>query len=223
MSALVYSGVAVGNPAVVRDFSLVLEAGDTVVLSGGVGKFSLLKLALGLGQMGAGSVRTLGQDPFALSATELGLLRARCALVPHTGALISNLSVAANGTLPLQYHGLCSDREAEERVVQALVSLEIDHLAGLRPASLTYAEQRLAALARAVATRPDILLIQDPFEGLEESMRPRVDAQLRQLATAGCASLIATPVLSLDTAYDGRLAPGPHRRVLRLQAEVPSS
>lgn len=218
MSALALEGVHAGTPTVLEDFSLRVDPAQIVVLSGGIGKFLVFRMALGMLAPSSGSIRTLGLDPGRLGRLELAELRARCALVPHSGALVSNLSVRDNVALPLRYHDRAPAGGVARAVEEALGALDLAHFAELRPAALTYPERRLAGLARARASRPELLLLQDPYEGLELSLRERVSALLEAMVADGCAILITTPVIELDRTHDGRLAARPGLRVVRHQA-----
>ena len=202
MTALQYSEVtAGGEPPVLRDFSLAIEAGQTVVLSGSEdsGKFLLFQLALGMASPLSGEVRTLGAVPDAIDVDALRLLRARCGLVPHQGALVSNLSVFDNVALPLRYHGGLTDAELRERTVEALSLFGLQDHQSDRPSLLGEIQQRQVAMARVRAMRPSLVLVQDPFEGMDEIRCDQTCVWHEDLADSGAAVMITTNISRLGT------------------------
>jgi len=220
VKALQYTEVtAGGEPPVLQDFSLAIEVGHTVVLSGSEdsGKFLLFQLALGMVSPQRGEVRTLGVVPDAIDLDALRLLRARCGLVPHHGALVSNLSVYDNVALPLRYHGGLTEAELSERAIEALSLFGLqDHLSD-RPAGLGEVQQRQVAMARVRAMRPEIVLVQDPFEGMDEIRCNQTCLWHEDLADNGAAVMITTNITRLGTTYDGRLLRLVRSRVVQHQ------
>ncbi len=213
MSALVLDGVRYGRA--LADYHLRVAPGETVVLSGGAGTFDVFRLALGLVRPDAGRVTTLGVDPSALGRGELARLRARCAVVPHVGALLSNSSIRVNVGLPLRYHRLCDRAEVDGRVRAALERVGLEAHADRRPAELSGQERRLAALARAWACAPELVLLRDPYEGMAEDQCARTEAVLAAFAERGAAVVITTGLTALRTAYGGRLSERAGARVVR--------
>ena len=187
--------------------NLVVQPGECAVVAGnGRGKFRLLQLLLGQAKRQFGRLEVLGQDPSALSRRQLNRLRTQCVLAPHNGAVVANMSIWDNVALPLRYHGLCPESEARDRVDAALSALELAAIGSQRPAVLVPEQQRLVSIARLVAQRLHVMLVQDPYEGLDEGMADRVHAQLTERVQAWAACLLTTQVSGVDRAYDGRIA-----------------
>lgn len=222
MNALVYRSVRLVDRADAVALSFEIAPGETVVLPGGVARYQALAAALGLARPVSGEIRTLGLDPFRLDAMALRALRGRCAMVPHSGLLVANADVRTNVALPLLYHESTRDPGVAARVAArvdaVLAELGLLAKAQSRPASLGYPEQRLVALARARASRAEVLLAQDPYEGLDEPMSRRVEVLLDALAADGCATLITTSATRVDTIHGSRLARRVGRRVVDLSA-----
>lgn len=222
MSALRYEAVRLVAGADAVALSFEVAPGETVVLPGGLARYQALAAALGLARPASGEVRTLGLDPFALDPGALRALRGRCAMVPHSGLLVANADVRTNVALPLLYHEPTRDPGVAARVAAradaALAELGLLSIATARPAAVSYPLQRLVAFARARAARVEVLLAQDPYEGLDEPMAARVEAALDALAADGCAALITTSVVRAEASYGGRLGPRPGRRVVDLAA-----
>lgn len=153
----------------VEDFSLTVHKGEAVALVGSnrSGKGLAMKLCAGLGEPSAGSVRLLGVDPAAASDEELLQLRRRVGVVFAKPALISNMSVYDNVALPLRYHTTLPETTIRGKAMACLaecgVELFHDHL----PGGLAMGDARLAALARALVTEPDILFVDEVLFGLD--------------------------------------------------------
>ena len=158
-----------GVLAHIEEFSLTVHRGEAVALVGSnrSGKGLALKLCAGLGAPSSGSVRVLGVDPAAASEEEVLHLRQRVGFVFVKPALLSNMSVYNNVALPLRYHAVLPEAAIHDRVMACLaecgVALFHDHM----PDGLTMGHARLAALARALVTEPDILFVDEVLFGLD--------------------------------------------------------
>ena len=205
--ALLCEGLHAGNPPVWVDLNLRLERGQALVVAGGGrGKFMLFQIVLGQVPYSRGTLRTLGQDPQALSHHERLRLRSRCMLAPHNGALIANLSIADNVALPLRYHGLCPEEEVSQRVAEALDASGMGAYAQQRPATLSPEQRRIVGVARVAAVRPELILVQDPDEGLDDAAATRVHHLLQGCLNEGSSALLTTQLTRVEHAYDGRLS-----------------
>ncbi len=160
-----------GTPSL-RGVDLVVEPGEIVCLLGrsGCGKSTLLRVAAGLERQASGRVLINEREvagPAAFLSPEkrgVGLMFQDYALFPH-------LTVLANVMFGLRALGR-ADAEREARRILARVGLERhaeDH-----PHSLSGGEQQRAALARAIAPRPAVLLMDEPFSGLDRRLRESV-------------------------------------------------
>ncbi len=187
--------------------AITMTAGDALVIRGsmGTGKFSVLRRAMGL--VDDERPLCLLDTPRAqLSDDVLPGLRGRCALIPHMGALISNLSARDNVALPLRYRGHISHEDAYRRAEQALELLGCASIADARPADLNDAEQRMIALSRAEATGTELLLLQDPLAGMSDEMADRVVWFAKRVLERNGAVLITTATAHPLSAWDGKLA-----------------
>ncbi len=169
--AIVFDEVAIafeGNE-VLRGVSFALPHGETKVLLGisGSGKSTLLKLALGLQQPDAGRIYVLGREVTALSEEELFELRAHIGMVFQESALFDSLTVKENVAYRLvEDHALGAD-EVTARVTEALRFVELEHTLDMFPAELSGGMRRRVAIARAIVTRPQVLLYDSPTGGLD--------------------------------------------------------
>ncbi|MFF3334858.1 ABC transporter ATP-binding protein [Streptomyces sp. NPDC002888] len=170
-----------------REASLTVRPGRLVALTGpsGAGKTTLLRAVTGLLPPGttrtAGHVDVLGHDVFALTEQDLRTLRGtRLAYVGQDPGSGLNPRMRVRNLV----RELSADRSPE--AVAALLSevrLPDDgRLAARRPGALSGGQQRRVALARALARRPDILLLDEPTAGLHPELRDEIAELLRHLA-----------------------------------------
>jgi D-methionine transport system ATP-binding protein len=139
--------------------------------------------ALGLERPPAGGGRALVFD------TEVGTLpeperlafRRRVGYLPAGDSLLQNLSLRDNVALPLRFGSGATPKEIEGRVNVMLAAVRLTAVAALRPAQANEEERRRAALARAIAFDPALLLLEQPFDGLTA----RVALELLELARGG--------------------------------------
>lgn len=187
-----------------------------VVGGSGSGKSVLLRTLIGLNRPQAGSVRLFGQDLLALPVEQRQALERRLGVLFQQGALFSSLTVAENVALPLIEHAGLSTRDA-----QRLAALKIA-LAGLPagaaakyPADLSGGMIKRAALARALALDPDILLLDEPTAGLDPIGAAAFDQLILTLRDAlGLTVFMVTHDLDTLHAIADRIAVLAGKRVL---------
>ena len=174
-----------GARTVVAGASLVLEAGRVACLLGpsGSGKSTLLRMIAGLETVDAGEIRIAGRTV----ASADGILPPEdrgVGLVFQDNALFPHLDVRGNVGFGLA-GGSRADRDRE--VLRLLDQFEIRRLASAWPHSLSGGEQQRVAIARALARSPALLLLDEPFSGLDGGLRDTVReglmADLRRLGT----------------------------------------
>ncbi|HEV8200838.1 MAG TPA: heme ABC exporter ATP-binding protein CcmA [Candidatus Polarisedimenticolia bacterium] len=174
-------------PAVER-VDLTLRRGDRVLLLGrnGAGKTTLLRLAATLLRPSSGTLRHFGVET---RGDERPGVRGRIGYLPHGRLLYDDLTVAENLRFHARLHGLDG---APARVAKALdetgLTVRADDPAGTLSRGL---QQRLSA-ARAFLHRPDLLLLDEPFTGLDRPGVRRLQAMLSDRLGADGACLLAT-------------------------------
>lgn len=164
---------AYDGPAVLHGIDLDVADGDLACLVGpsGSGKSTLLRCVAGLHPTLSGTVRS-GDRPLDGLRPE----RRRIGLVPQDAALFTHLDVDRNIGYGLFRLGR---RERRARVAELL---ELTGLAGLgarMPYELSGGQQQRVALARALAPRPELLLLDEPFSGLDPQLRAELREQVR--------------------------------------------
>ena len=166
-------GVRFGRHEVLRDISLDLAAGDTLVVLGesGCGKTVLLKSMIGLVRPSAGEVRFEGRSLARMTDRQLAHLRTRYGVVFQGAALFDSLTIADNIAFPLREHTRIPAAEIR-RITESLVD-EVGlprTVLAKKPVELSGGMRKRAGLARALALDPNIVLYDEPTTGLDPIM-----------------------------------------------------
>ncbi len=182
---------AFGTEKVFENISFTIAAGEHHALLGpsGCGKSTMLRLLAGLDQPNAGKILIDGalvSDGF------------KCLVPPHERhlamvfqdlALWPDLTALGNVMLGMA-QSPASRREKREQALGALQACSLESLADRQPAHLSIGQQQRVALARALAVRPKLLLLDEPFSGLDITLKAQLFAQLQQLADSRAVTLI---------------------------------
>ena len=153
---------------VLEDISFEVRRGETRILLGpaGVGKSVLLKLANGLLKPDSGRIFVFGYEVSAMPEEDLFRLRESIGTVFQEGALFDSLTVRDNVGYRLMEEHL-PDAEIDKRVTEALRFVELEHTLTKFPSELSGGMRRRVAIARAIITKPDLLLYDSPTGGLD--------------------------------------------------------
>lgn len=179
------------------DISLEVSPGEFVSLLGpsGSGKSALLDICGGLDRRYEGRL-WLGHEEIS-RASESRLARLRSTRIAYLRGgdegLCRRLSVQENTALPLDYGPPMSRAERLERLTSALKTTGLWERRHLLPSQLTASERRRAVLSRALVTRAELLLADEPEAGLEERDALECCWMLRRLSRKGLTILLATP------------------------------
>ncbi|NMN01730.1 energy-coupling factor transporter ATPase [Bifidobacterium panos] len=187
---------------VLADVSLHINAGETVALMGanGSGKSTLAKLVCALGKPSSGDItvagiavaRRDGRHMRYANRRQLKALRGAVGYVmQHPERQLFAQTVAEDVAYGPRNQGL-GDKQATERVGQALRLLHIEHLAERSPFALSVGQQRLAAIAGVIACRPRLLVMDEPTAGLDARARAYVRELIDSLHDSGVAVLLIT-------------------------------
>jgi len=204
---------AYGDQQVLRGTSLALEAGETVALLGpnGVGKTTLTKLIVGLLHPGRGAVSVCGRSTQDRVPEQLA--RQVAYVFQHPDQQLFERSVSSEVAFAPRLRALHTD-DVEALVRDALRRTGLENLAEEHPFDLPPAQRKLVALAAALAQRPQLLVLDEPTQGLDRSSRARVVEVVRGLGADGVAVLAVThdPALVAEAferslvLEDGRIA-----------------
>lgn len=197
-----------GPVAVLHGVSLALRAGEIVALTApsGAGKSTLLHIAGLLDKPTGGSIHLEGQDVTPLSDRKRTTLRGtRVGFVYQFHHLLPEMSARENALLPLMVQGDHSPASLA-RVDALLESLGIGHRAHHRPAALSGGERQRVAVARALITKPALVLADEPTGSLDSASGAIVfQALITAARDTGAAVLVATHNPALAAQADRRL------------------
>ena len=179
---------------VLRDVSFRMARGETRVLLGpaGGGKSVLMKLANGLLQPDSGEVCVFGQNLAKLTAREMFALRARIGMVFQESALFDSMNVEDNVSYRLHEEKV-PEPEIHTRVVEALQFVELDAAIDKFPAELSGGMRRRVSIARAIVSRPELLLYDSPTGGLDPiTSTTIIELVVKQRDVSGATALLIT-------------------------------
>jgi heme exporter protein A len=186
---------------VIAGVDLVVEGGECVALLGanGAGKTTLLRLLATLLRPSGGRLVLFGEDAARRPAAAL----ARIGFVGHESACYGDLTAAENLAF---YADLYRVDDARARAAELIAWAGLEH--GARRPVRTFSRgmtQRLA-LARALLHRPELLLLDEPFNGLDPQATARLESLLLELRTAGHAIVLSTHDVPRGAALATRVA-----------------
>jgi phospholipid/cholesterol/gamma-HCH transport system ATP-binding protein len=153
---------------ILKGVTFDLAQGTTKIILGGSGsgKTTILRLILGLLKPDGGSISVLGSEVAGMTEDEMRGVRLKVGMVFQEGALFDSLTVAQNVGYRLMEDGL-GDDEVEDRVREMLGFVELDPFYDRMPSELSGGQRRRVAVARALASRPRIILYDEPTTGLD--------------------------------------------------------
>ncbi len=181
------------GPEVISDVNLTLDPGSFHFLSGpsGSGKTSLMSL-LYLGRRPTrGLVTMFGQNIGAADRTQMAALRQRIGVVFQDFRLLGHMSAFDNVALPLRILGK-GEREIQANVNELMEWVGLGDQKQSLPNTLSGGQQQRIAIARAVITRPRLLLADEPTGNLDDEIGYRLMSLFDQLNRMGTTVVIAT-------------------------------
>jgi len=160
--------IAFDLKTVLDNVSFSVARGETRIILGpaGGGKSVLLKLANGLLRPDSGKIQIFDEEITSMPERELFKLRAKIGMVFQESALFDSLSVEDNVAYRLHEEHV-PEEEAHERVVEALKFVELEQAINKFPSELSGGMRRRVSIARAIISRPDLILYDSPTGGLD--------------------------------------------------------
>jgi len=157
------------NKPVLDGISFRLPQGETKAIFGtaGAGKSTILKLALGLLKPDSGCIFVLGEDITEMKENRLSELRRRVGIVFQESALFDSLNVRENVAFRLMEEGKTPEEQIDHSVREALSFVELENTIDMLPSELSGGMRRRVAIARAIITKPEVLLYDSPTGGLD--------------------------------------------------------
>ena len=174
--------LAFDDQVVLQDLSFTIPAGAMRILLGpsGSGKSLILKLILGLLRPDGGTVTVNGHRVDTMSEHDLLKLRADIGMSFQENALFDSLTVAENVGFRLTEEGMPED-EVDARVAEVLGFVGLGDFAERMPSSLSGGQRRRVGIARGMASKPSLMLLDDPITGLDPLIAMTVDDEIIKL------------------------------------------
>lgn len=170
-AAVIFDNVSLAfdDHVVLKDISFTVPKGSMVMLLGasGAGKSVVLKLILGLLRPDEGTIFVNGQRIDNMRETDLLRMRADMGMLFQETALFDSLTVGANVGYRLDEEMHVPDDEAQRRVEEVLGFVGLRDYIDQMPSELSGGQKRRVAIARAMASKPGLLLLDDPTTGLD--------------------------------------------------------
>jgi phospholipid/cholesterol/gamma-HCH transport system ATP-binding protein len=186
---------SVGSRAIFSGLTLAIPRGRVTAIMGpsGTGKTTLLRLITGQIAPDSGQVLFDGVDVSKLERRELYALRRRMGMLFQNGALLTDIDVFENVAFPLREHTDLPEALIRNIVLTKLQAVGLRGAARLMPAELSGGMARRVALARAMATDPEVLIYDEPFTGLDPISMGMIVRLVRQMNHAlGITSIVVS-------------------------------
>ena len=166
-----------GTVAAVREVSLDVRAGEIVSLLGpsGCGKTTTLRMIAGLERLDSGAIRIGGAEVSSLPPwrRKIGMVFQNYALFPH-------MTVYENVAFGLAMRGF-GQEEIRREVAHVLALVKLAGLEERRPSQLSGGQRQRVAFARAIVTRPLVLLLDEPLAALDKKLREQMQVEIKEL------------------------------------------
>lgn len=198
-----------GDNHVLRGIDLDIHKGEVLTIIGesGSGKSVLIKMLIGLIRADAGTINFDGEDVTELAEHEWTAVRKRVGMMFQEYALFDSMSVFDNVAYGLREQRILPEPEIAERVAESLTSVSLPGIEQMSPKDLSGGMKKRVALARAIAVRPEVVLYDEPTEGLDPINVTRVDRLLLGLRDRlGITSVIVTHNMRSSFEISDRLA-----------------
>ena len=185
LNAIVFDKVSLAfdDHVVLKDLSFTVPKGDMRILFGasGAGKSVILKLLLGLLRPDSGTITVNSLRVDQMPERELLRMRSDIGMVFQENALFDSLTVAQNVAFRLTEEAEMADEQIDARVEEVLGFVGLTEFAERMPSSLSGGQRRRVGIARAMASKPQLLLFDDPITGLDPLIATDIDHEIVKL------------------------------------------
>ena len=194
-----------GGHEAVSHVSLGIDKGEMVFLTGhsGAGKSTLLKLIAAIERPTSGSALVFGKNVGRLRRSALPYFRRNIGLIFQDHKLLYDRSVFDNAVLPLHIQGV-TGHDAAKRVRAALDKVGLLKKERARPITLSGGEQQRLCIARAIVSRPQLVLADEPTANLDDAYANEIMDMFRAFNQVGVTLVISTHDQDLIRRYGGR-------------------
>ncbi len=187
--------ISFGEKAILEDVSFHVDRGRTLCILGrsGVGKSVALRMLMGFLKPDSGSIRVEGGEITGLDEDGMQAIRKRVTMVFQNGALFDSLSVRENVAFPLRERGELDESRLDATVDSLLLLVGAEDVADLLPASLSTGRSRAVAIARALASQPEVVLYDEPTTMVDPIIARRLGGIIQRLKKQlGFTSIVVT-------------------------------
>jgi len=191
-----------GSPEILKDIDLEISEGELVFVTGpsGAGKTTLLKLISALEKPSSGSIIFGGQSLSKFKNKDIPILRRRFGMIFQDHKLLYDRNCFENVALPLEINNM-SKADTYRRVRAALDKVDLLQKEKIMPITLSGGEQQRLAIARAIVSRPSILIADEPTANLDKEYAEEIMNIFYSFQQVGVTVIISTheiPVTNIN-------------------------
>lgn len=201
--------LASGTFQALKQVSLTISSGQLIAITGksGSGKSTLLNIVTGIDKPTKGSILVNGIQIDKLSESALASWRGRTiGVVFQFFQLLPTLTILENVMLPMDFCNTYPKAERKSRALQLLEQVDIREQADKFPSALSGGQQQRAAIARALANDPPILVADEPTGNLDSQTASAIFQLFAQLAQAGKTVIVVTHEKEFSTWFEHTIA-----------------
>ncbi len=187
--------ITLNDRPILKDVSFFVQSGQTLCILGrsGVGKSVTLRILMGFLHPEVGSISVDDTELNLLSEESMNEMRKRITMVFQNGALFDSLSVFENVAFPIRERGNLDDEQVQQIVNPLLAMVGADDVRNDLPASLSTGRRRAVAMARALASQPEIVLYDEPTTMVDPLIARRLGDLIQRLKRQlGFTSIVVT-------------------------------